>query len=120
MKNKHYIISKKDGTSVSLKAKAADNFLLRMLGLMFRKGMHEQEAIIFYKAPSIHTFFMRFAFDLVFLDKNGRVVRICPSIKPWKLIFCYQSAITIEFSPGTVIRSSLEIGDSLIIKPDFA
>ena len=118
MKSKRYIISKEDGMPVSTLARVADNFLLRLVGLMGRKSISEQEAVIFYSAPSIHTFFMRFAFDLVFLDKNRKVVRICQAIKPWKLVFCSQAVTTIEFSPGTVIRSSLKVGDFLSIKPD--
>jgi uncharacterized protein len=117
VKNIKYTISKKDGALVSSEAQVAGSFLLRLMGLMGKKSMPAKGALIFYKAPSIHTFFMRFAFDLVFLDKNGKIMRLCPAIKPWRLVFCPSSHTTIEFSPGTIGRSSLKIGDLLIIRP---
>ena len=116
MKTGQFVINK-DGITVSSSARFADTFLLRLLGLMGKKEMSGEEALIFHKAPSIHTFFMRFAFDLVFLDKNGRIMRTCPAIRPWRLIFCGNSATTIEFSPGTIKRTGLKIGDSLTISP---
>ena len=76
MKPSYCVISKQDGRHISTQARIANTFLLRLIGLMFRRQMHAQEALIFYKTPSIHTFFMRFAFDLVFLDDDDKIIRI--------------------------------------------
>jgi len=114
---KYFSISVRDGILISKKALLADTFLSRLIGLTFRKTMPEDEALIFYKAPAIHTFFMRFSFDLVFLDRENKIMRICESIKPNRQVFCLGSTTTIEFPPGTVSRKSLKVGDVLELTP---
>lgn len=113
----YFSISIQNGALISKKAVVAANFLSRLIGLTFRKGMPEDEALIFYKAPAIHTFFMRFAFDLVFLDKSNKIIRICEGIPPNRQVFCKAATTTIEFPPGTVSKKSLKIGDILVFTP---
>ena len=62
----------------------ADGFARRMLGLMFRRDMPEGEALLIPRCPAVHTFFMRFALDLVFLDAAGRPVKTVRGVKPWR------------------------------------
>lgn len=114
---KYFSITIQEGALVSKKALLADSFLSRLIGLTFRKGMPADEALIFYKAPAIHTFFMRFAFDLVFLDKDNKIIRICEGIKPNRQVFCNRATTTIEFPPGTVSGKSLKTGDILELTP---
>ena len=84
----HIITYKDTGAVISEKAEIASTFFSRAIGLMFKRDMDPQGALIFYHATSIHTFFMRFAFDLVFLDKEQKIIRICEHIGPWKLAWC--------------------------------
>lgn len=111
------IFDKQKGTLISSKARIANSFGLRLLGLMFKKQMDEKEALVFYQAPAIHTCFMRFAIDIVFLDKSNKVIRICPAVKPWKMVFCSGSASTIELPAQRALRRSLAVGDCLEITP---
>ena len=111
------IINKENSQTLSAKAKVADSFLKRLRGLMFKKSIGEDEALIFYKAASIHTFFMRFPIDIIFLNKESKVIKICPNLKPWKMVFCLKSAITIEFQANKASINSLKIGDTLEISP---
>ena len=76
----------------------ADSFFSRLIGLMFKKGLNRQGALIFYAADSIHTFFMRFALDILFLDKYLRVKRIVRNLKPCRFVFCFRAFVTIELS----------------------
>lgn len=114
---KYFSILGQNGAVIVKKALLADTFLLRLIGLTFRKSMPEDEALIFYKAPAIHTFFMFFAFDLVFLDKQNKIIRICEAIRPNRQVFCRGAAVTIEFAAGTVAKKSLKIGDVLELTP---
>ncbi len=111
------IISTKDGFLVSGHARRADNFYLRLKGLMFRASLDADEALIFYNAPSIHTFFMRFAIDLVFLDKDYRILRIVSFLPAWRMVYGAGSYVTLELSPGRARRCGLAKGDSLQILP---
>lgn len=92
--------------------KIADSFFKRLLGLMFRRKMSEDEAIIFSKTPSIHTFFMRFPIDIVFADKDMRIIKICENIKPWRIVFCFGSYYAIECKGGQSWKNNIEVGDT--------
>lgn len=111
----YQLINKTKSVTLSQKAKKADNFFLRLIGLMFRKNMADDEALIFYYTPSIHTFFMRMSIDVVFLGKNMQVIRIVESLRPWKVISCFRSFVTIELPAQKISKSPLEIGDILEI-----
>ena len=111
----YFITSSQKGTMISSKAKIATSFGLRLKGLMFDRSLDESQALIFYNAPAIHTCFMRFAIDIVFLDKENRVIRICEAIKPWKMVFCPSSKLVIELPANRASRRSLKIGDKLDI-----
>lgn len=100
-------------TVISVKVSVAENFLSRLIGLMFKHNMDSEEALIFYNAPSIHTFFMNFPIDVVFLDREMEVIRLCAAVKPWQIVSCFNSAVTIELPPGKIAATSLEVGDRL-------
>lgn len=111
------IINKSKDKVISQTAFIARSFFSRLLGLMFRKSIAEDEALVFYHAPSIHTFFMRFPIDIVFLDKNMRVMKIYPALKPWKLAICLHSLLTLEFPPHKVSQTTTKVGDILELIP---
>ncbi|HEC68897.1 MAG TPA: DUF192 domain-containing protein [Candidatus Omnitrophica bacterium] len=110
------IINKTKDSVLASQAKIADNFFKRFLGLMFRKSLSKEEALIFFRAPSIHTFFMRFALDILFLDKEGKVLRIARKIKPWRMVFCRNSSVTVEFSSENNNLAKTSPGDFIIIE----
>ena len=104
------IINKTKERVIVERAKLADNFFSRLVGFMFRKNIDKDEAIIFYNAPSIHTFFMYVPIDIVFLDKNMRVIKT-KTLKPLRLAFCKNSFVTIELKENKVSETSTEKGD---------
>ncbi|MFH1519210.1 MAG: DUF192 domain-containing protein [Candidatus Omnitrophota bacterium] len=115
------LINKSKGNSLALYAKCADNFFLRLKGLMFRKAINSEEALIFYQAASIHTFFMRFSLDLVFLDKKMQVIKIYRTLPPGRVVFCSSAYLAIELPPDKISQKGLEIGDILELVPiDFS
>lgn len=111
------LINKNTKGAISREAKIAGTFSQRLLGLMFRKGMKREEALVFYRAASIHTFFMRFPIDLVYLDKQNKVVKIYDALKPWKLAFCVKAFAVIELPAHKASQKSLKIGDVLELVP---
>lgn len=95
------------------KAAVAKTFLQRLKGLMFKKNIDKDEALIFYSAESIHMFFMQFPIDVVFLDKNMRVIKICTALKPWSMTACFSSKITIELPARKASDTNTTVGDIL-------
>ena len=84
---------------------------------MFRKRVDTNRGLIFYHTNSIHTCFMRFPLDVVFLDKNSRVVKIKRGLKPWRATICRKARVAVEFPSCYAYSEGIELGDSLDIKP---
>ncbi|MBD3264370.1 MAG: DUF192 domain-containing protein [Candidatus Omnitrophica bacterium] len=113
-KKVRYEIVNKDGKAyVAKNAYLAGGVYSRFLGLMFKKQMEKDSALVFYKAPSIHTFFMRFPIDIIFLDRQLRVIKITPYLKPWRIVNCFGSFATVELPGGRVREIGLKEGDLL-------
>ena len=109
------ITNRTKGKVITERARFARSFFKRMFGYMFRARIEADDALIFYSAPSMHMFFMRFPLDIVFLDKSNKVIRIFKSIGPWRLANCFQSKVTIEFSADVTTKIPIELGDILDI-----
>lgn len=75
----------------------ADSFFSRLLGLMGKKEMKDNQALLITKCNSIHTFFMRFNMDAVFVDKNMTVKKAVKSIKPCSVAAEWSSSAVLEF-----------------------
>lgn len=58
----------------------------RFLGLMGRKSIAADEGLFFPRCNSIHTFFMRFPIDVIFVKESGEVVEILESLKEWRML----------------------------------
>lgn len=88
----------------SVEAYVADTFIKRLFGYMFRREPHH-EAIIFDPCSSIHTFFMRFDIDVLFVDENMIIIKKVENLKPWKVIFPVKNCrYVIESKAGNFIN----------------
>lgn len=96
----------------------AVSFWSRFIGLMGKKSFPENyDALIFEKCDSIHCFFMYMAIDVIFLDKEGKVVKCCHKLKPWHLAFGgRRSCHCVELPAGSLEQSGTMPGDQLLIK----
>jgi uncharacterized membrane protein (UPF0127 family) len=70
----------------------ANTFYSRLIGLMFSKKLATNSALLLNPCNSIHTCFMNYAIDVVFLDNENNVVKVVRSIKPWRMTRIYFSA----------------------------
>jgi len=75
--------------------------------------MEPEEGLWIVPCPMIHTFFMRFAIDVLFLDKEYRVRRVVENIKPWRLSPWVFSAHSVLELPGGALDGSVSEGDIL-------
>jgi uncharacterized membrane protein (UPF0127 family) len=86
----------------------ADGILSRFLGLMFRAELPAGHGLALRPCNSVHMFFMRFPLDVVFVDGDGRVVRILHSIRPWRASSLVRGAkAAIELPAGTARREGI-------------
>lgn len=87
-----------------------------MVGLLGRSGLEPGKAIILRPSSSIHTAFMRFALDVLFIDRDGKVLKVVRDMKPFKLSSARGARDTIEMAAGA-LSSDIEAGDTLRIEP---
>jgi uncharacterized membrane protein (UPF0127 family) len=92
----------------------ADTALARMRGLLGRRSLPSGEGILLRPASSVHTAFMRFAIDAVFLDRDGRVLKIARELRPWKTAAGRKAKAVLELPAGEAERRGLELGDRLV------
>ena len=91
-----------DGTVVADHLEIADTVWSRFLGLMGRRELPAGHGLLIRPCSSIHMFFMRFALDVLFVDADGRVVRVLHSIRPWRASMPVRGAkAAIELPAGT-------------------
>lgn len=92
----------------------ADSFLSRFVGLMGKTEQASPKALLIRPCNSIHTFFMRFAIDVVFLDAQGKVLRIRRAVPPGRILWPVPDAMQVlELKTATSIKE----GDRLEFKP---
>jgi uncharacterized membrane protein (UPF0127 family) len=90
----------------------AKTFFDRFLGLIVRRKLKNKEGFLIEYCSSIHTFWMRYSIDAVFLDSGSRVVAIYNNIKPFRVTPFVKSAFSVlELSSGVIGQTSLTVGD---------
>ncbi len=99
--------------SVAADVETADDFFSRGIGLLGRAGLPEGGALWLVPGNSIHTYFMRFAIDVLFLDKTLEVKHVIEDMKPWRLSPWVREAHSVlEMNAGT-LRGSVSVGDRI-------
>ena len=89
----------------------------RRKGLLGRKGLAPFSALVLAPCAAVHTMFMRFAIDVVFVDAAGRAVHIVTSLPPWRAAMARVAHAVIELPAGTLATRDVVVGDSLYLMP---
>ncbi len=106
------IINVSKNTILADEAKMADTFFTRLVGLLNRNSLKKGEALILAPSNCIHSLFMRFTIDVIFLDKTGKVIGAITSFKPFRLSPVYFNAsLTIELPKGVIQSTHTQPGD---------
>ncbi len=87
--------------------------LRRMRGLLGRRDLPRGEGLLLRPAASIHTFFMRFPIDAVFLDADGVVVGVAPDLPPWRVAARKHARAVLELAAGECERRGIVPGKRL-------
>jgi len=93
-----------------LHVRVADNFLTRALGLLVGRPLAAAEGLLIAPCASIHTFGMRYAIDVVFVDRQARVLRVCPDVRAGRMRIARGARGVLELRAGTAARHGLEAG----------
>jgi uncharacterized membrane protein (UPF0127 family) len=92
----------------------ATAFVDRGVGLLKRTSLNEQEGLWINPCNSIHTFFMKFSIDCIFITKDLVVDDLVENVAPWKVVFPrWRSRSVIELPSGFIRKSNVKKGDQL-------
>ncbi len=104
-------LRREDGRIVCERVVVADRALRRMRGLLGRKYLRQGEGMVLRPGWSIHTAFMRFPIDAIFLDADQVVIKVEHDVGPWRTVSCRGAREVVELSAGEARRRGLEVGD---------
>jgi hypothetical protein len=101
-------------TIVADAMEVAETASQKVKGLLGREGLEEGTGLLFKGAGSLHTLFMRFPIDIIYTDKQGKVVKTAIAVRPFKLVAaplrCYYA---LELPAGAIAASNTQVGDQL-------
>ncbi len=102
-----------------LDLKLANTFLSRFCGLMLRQALAPNQGLLITRCPSVHSLFMRFAIDVIYLDHGGLVTRCTSQLKPWRAsagrsrLSGHATAHALELRAGSIQALNIEVGNRL-------
>ena len=105
-------LTRSDGRFVC-RARVASSFVARFRGLMLTASLEPGRGLLFPRTSSVHTHFMRYPLDVVFLDADGRVASIRRELRPWRFASCRGSSSVLELAGGESARLGLAEGEVL-------
>jgi len=85
----------------------------RRKGLLGRDGLSAGGGMWICPCEAVHTFWMRFPIDLVYLDRKYRIRKLKSEVRPWRLSGCLRAHSVIELPPGTIRATQTQPGDIL-------
>ena len=106
-----------DGRLLCARCRVADSFASRFRGLLGASALPAGEGLLIRGTSSVHTHFMRFSIDVVFLDADGRVLRVVRNLRPWRAAGRRGARDVLELAAGECERVGLEEGDVLAEEP---
>ncbi len=110
------LINVQKKTVVSDHCRFANNVAKRMVGLLNRKSLAPGEGLLLDRCYGVHTFFMRFPIDVLFLDKDYRVIRAVRALPPWRTCAVKQSMYVLELPAGQIEHSQTTAGDQIQLR----
>ena len=107
------LLNARTGRVVASAVEVATTRTERRRGLLGRRSLDVSAALMLSPCVAVHTAFMHFAIDVVFVDEDGTVVRIVETLRPWRMAACRRARTVIECAGGTVRRRDVLVGDRL-------
>jgi uncharacterized membrane protein (UPF0127 family) len=89
----------------------------RRRGLLGRDSLAPTEGLMLAPCKAVHTVGMRFPIDVVFIDGDGKAVRVVRDLAPWRIAMSARAKAVIELAAGTAKASDIQLGDMLYLAP---
>jgi uncharacterized protein len=105
------------GSVLATRLEVADSGPKRNKGLLGRKGLEAGEGLWIIPCESVHTFFMQFPIDLVYLDREHVIKKVREGVPPWRISVCFSAHSILELPSGTIHSTETRAGDTLKFSP---
>lgn len=109
-------VNETKGTLVAQEVRIARSVWSRFRGLMGRRSLPEGEGLLLEPCSSIHCMFMRFPIDVLFLDREGRVLKVAAGVRPWRFAAAKGARSALELPAGAAARSQTSAGDRVVLE----
>lgn len=108
------VLNSTKNTLVAVECRVADSYFSRLVGLMGKKSLAPFHGLWITPCRDIHSCFMRFEFDAIFVDAENRVLHLVERMKPWRVSkFVKGGRAVLELPAGTIAATGTEVGDQL-------
>lgn len=104
-------------TELAARATLADDSRTRRTGLLKHARLEPGQGLWITPCEAVHTFWMKFAIDVVFLDRRKRVRKVRAAVPPWRISACLTAHSVLELPAGTAAASGTQPGDQLAFEP---
>ena len=92
----------------------------RRRGLLGKGSLSRDAAVILAPCSAVHTWFMRFPIDVLFVDEGGLVRKVCPRVRPWRFAVDLRAFATVELAAGLALEADTRPGDRLSVSKSDA
>jgi uncharacterized membrane protein (UPF0127 family) len=107
-----------DKADLCLQAWVADTYFTRLRGLLGREKLNDNHGLLLERCASVHTFGMFYQLDLVFLDKEGKVLKCQASVKPFRTASAPGAYYTLELNQGVINKKGISESDRFYWQPE--
>ena len=111
------LINERTRTVLARDVELADSRKARRRGLLGRDRLEPDAALMLVPCAAVHTAFMRFSIDVLFLDRDGRVVKMVSGLRPWRVAACVRARSIVELPTGCIARCGVVLGDHVYVAP---
>jgi uncharacterized protein len=111
------LINERTGAAVATAVEVAETRASRRQGLLGRNTLAPSAGLMLTPCMAVHTAFMRFAIDVIFVDREGRAVQIVADLRPWRAAASMWARAVIELPGGTAAARGIRLGDRLFLAP---
>jgi uncharacterized membrane protein (UPF0127 family) len=112
------LVNYRTQTIVANRVEVADTRRARRRGLLGRDRVEADAAMLLTPCRAVHTAFMGFPIDVVFIDRYGRTVQLVHGLQPWRMAVSLRAHAVIELAAGRLQSCGVEPGDRLFLAPE--
>ncbi len=109
------LVNERTGVPLATTVERCVTRATRRKGLLGRTSLAPSSALILEPCAAVHTAFMRFAIDVVFVDRKGYTVKVVRNVPPWRIAIAPRAHAVVEMAAGSLAEGDLAVGDRLLM-----